>query len=104
MIPWHLIAPRNNKPLHDTSKRLVPRRMSRIPRISRHNAHRRIVLGTTGCEDEVHPVGAVGVDLVPDAAELEIRVFVDEGLFLPGKVVNCLCWVMGRVQIGLGWS
>ena len=81
IIPRHPILPHN---IQITNRipliELIPDQ-SRRPGIGDGDRHARVRAGTALGPGEVHPVVGVGVLGVPDAADLEVGVFVDERVF-----------------------
>lgn len=58
--------------------------MTRAERVGGDDTHGGLGGRARFGEGEVHPVGAVGVDGMPDAANLQVGIFVDERLFFAG--------------------
>ena len=76
------ILPSDSQPLDHLHLPIASRIDARVPCIGGDDTHGQVCVRTGFGERRVHPVGAVGVDPVPHAADLETGVLTDERLRL----------------------
>lgn len=92
VIPGHMIPPRNIQVRNRCKLIELVAHAPGTPSVSNGNAHGIIDRWAWRRPGKVHPVIGVNVLLVPDAADLHICVFVNEG-FLFAKVKTCVSHV-----------
>ena len=85
IIPCDTVGPRHRQPLQHRLLSVVPRINAGAPGVRGDDTHGGIRTRASFREGEIHPVGAMGVDFVPDATHLHGRVFVNERMRLAGK-------------------